>query len=62
MMTINEKALSIFFEIEKLHGRRPADVALLYQAAISALYATADVSDDPAEWIRQARRAARLEP
>jgi hypothetical protein len=60
-IAINDKALSLFFELEQ-RSRTPAELAILYDAAIQALNAAILTSDDPDEWIRTAREAAGLPP
>jgi len=60
LVTIDETLLSMFFELGRKH-RKIGEAAYLYDAAILALYAKAEVSDDPEEWLKAARKAAHLD-
>jgi hypothetical protein len=61
VIAINDKALSLFFELER-QPLKPAERAILYDAAIQTLNAAILSSDDPDEWMRTARQAAGLPP
>lgn len=61
VIAINDKALSLFFELER-QPLKPAERAILYNAAIQTLNAAILSSDDPDEWMRTARQAAGLPP
>jgi hypothetical protein len=59
VIAIDEKALSLFFELER-QARKRAELAVLYDAAIQALSAAILSSDEPVEWMKAARQAAGL--
>jgi hypothetical protein len=56
---LNEAMLEMFLELDRRHPK-PAEAAALYQAAKTALTAEATRSDNPEEWIKAARKAAKL--
>jgi hypothetical protein len=58
-MEINEAALAILLELDRKHGTTQG-MAILYDAAIVAMQNAASTSEDPADWITAARRAAQL--
>src|SRR5262245_5866119 len=58
LIALNDTVLSLCLELQRKHPLPAA--ALLYDAAVVALYAAANESDNPKEWLKAARRAARL--
>lgn len=56
---VDEPALSIFLELQRKH-KKIGELAFLYDAAIQAMKAAVFRSDDPQDWIKAAREAAKL--
>ncbi len=55
---LNDDFLALFLEMQK--GRSIGEINFLHQAAMAAYYQAAEESDNPAEWLKAARKAAKL--
>jgi hypothetical protein len=55
-----EQSSQIHFELEQQQALRPTERSLLFQAAKEAMEAAILASDDPEDWLKAGREAARL--